>query len=102
MSFAYTLELTGDTCTLHLNGTLYFTDHADFKPILRLAQNKNLKTIRLNLQHLTSINGAGLGMLLLLLEEAQKSGISLILSQAHGQVAKIITITKFHEIFLIE
>jgi anti-anti-sigma factor len=87
--------------SIQLSGQLTFTDTQNFKPILELVANNEIKAVNLDFTNVTFIDSAGMGMLLLLRDECQKNKIALSIHSITGQVEKIFNISKFDQLFSI-
>lgn len=85
-----------------LSGQLTFADHQKFRRIIDEIKGNNLESLRLDFSKVDFIDSAGLGMLLLLRDECQNRHIALALNNAHGQVQKVFTISKFDQLFKLE
>lgn len=85
-----------------LNDKFTFADHENFRSIFDdIRENKAIKHISLDLSHVTFIDSAALGMLLLLKDEVEKAEKNLTLSSPQGQVKKLLEISRFYELFTI-
>jgi anti-anti-sigma factor len=85
-----------------ISGDFTFTDHAAFKAIAdRVFEGKDWPIV-MDLTKLEFIDSAGLGMLLIIRDEAKKAKRSLVLRGARGQVKRMFDVTKFDTLFTVE
>jgi anti-anti-sigma factor len=85
-----------------VSGELNFTDQGPFKEMItELFQTKGA-AITIDLSKLDLIDSAGLGMLLLARDEANKIDRQLILAHPTGQVKRMFGVTKFDKLFTVE
>ena len=66
------------------------------KPLLTA---ENISALVLDLGQVNFIDSSGLGLLLLLREQAMAVGKSIILSNCSPEVMKVLSITQFHRLF---
>lgn len=85
-----------------IEGELTFTDHSSFKQLVSTLFEGNVSPIVLDLSKLEFIDSAGLGMLLLVRDEVNKSAKKLILRGPRGQVKRMFAVTKFETLFAVE
>lgn len=97
----YTSSVSGNAVSLKLSGQFTFADTQKFKEILDIVTGKKAKSLSLDFLNVTFIDSSGMGMLLLLRDEAQNNSISLNLLSPQGQVEKLFNISKFYKIFSI-
>lgn len=86
---------------LAMSGRFTYTDNATFRQIIQDLRNGTYKHLQLDISRLEYIDSAALGMLLLLNDAATKTGISISLTGANGQIRKMLEISNFDEIFHI-
>lgn len=92
----------GNSVTVKLSGQFTFTDNQKFKHILELVDTPELRSLGLDFAGVTFIDSAGLGMLLLLRDRCQDKHISVSIHSPHGQVHKVLMISKFDQLFSIQ
>lgn len=97
----YKITNDTDTLTIHLKGTLTFSDYAAFNQILDLIKKNKGKKCIFDLQELENIDSAGLGMLILCKEQLADSANNISIKNAKGYVSKMLQLGKFNEIFEI-
>ena len=85
----------GDVTEIFLKGRFVFSDNESFRRIIKDMDNNSSKEWVLNLGELDFIDSAGLGMLLIAREAAEKNCIGLKLRSAQGQVREMLEISQF-------
>lgn len=96
------LELDNNAARASLSGDLTFADHGTFKQMMTTLLQSKMASVVVDLSRLDFIDSAGLGMLLLIRDEAAKASRQLILKGPHGQVKRMFDLTKFDSLFAIE
>ena len=93
---------SGIVATLNMNGRFDFSAHRAFKDAYEpLLQEKDHKTLDINLAEVTYMDSSALGMLLLLHERAQVDGKEIVLSRVNSTVLQILDIANFRKLFTI-
>ena len=96
---------TGDATEVRLAGRLEFTDHDKIPDIIEMldpmAQTGRRRLV-LDMSALEFIDSAGLGMLLILQEEAENHEIKLVVRGPAGDVRRSIELARLSEIITIE
>lgn len=95
-------DFIGNDTGVFLGGELTFTDHTVFLEVSNRLFQATEKSIVIDLSKLEFIDSAGLGMLLITREEAQKANRNLVLRAPRGQVKRMFAVTKFESLFNIE
>jgi HptB-dependent secretion and biofilm anti anti-sigma factor len=95
-------EFGNDDATVSLSGEFTFTDHVAFKAIASRLFERQGKPIVIDIAKLEFIDSAGLGMLLIVRDEAEKAHRSLVLRGPCGQVKRMFDVTKFDTLFTVE
>jgi anti-anti-sigma factor len=95
-------EFGNDDTTVSLSGEFTFTDHVAFKAIASRLFERQGKPIVIDIAKLEFIDSAGLGMLLIVRDEAEKAHRSLVLRGPCGQVKRMFDVTKFDTLFTVE
>jgi HptB-dependent secretion and biofilm anti anti-sigma factor len=95
-------EFDNDDASVSISGEFTFTDHIAFKAIASRLFERQGKPIVIDLAKLEFIDSAGLGMLLIVREEADKAHRSLVLRGPCGQVKRMFDVTKFDTLFTVE
>ena len=87
---------------IRLSGRMEFTDHDRLVEIVTQLQDLGGSRIVLDLSGLEFIDSAGLGMLLILQEEAESRNTKLIVRGAAGDVKRSIELARLSEIITFE
>ncbi len=95
-------EFDDDGSRVSMSGEFTFIDHAAFKAIATRLFEKQDTPVVIDLARLEFIDSAGLGMLLIVRDEAEKAGRSLVLRGPSGQVKRMFDVTKFNTLFTVE
>jgi HptB-dependent secretion and biofilm anti anti-sigma factor len=95
-------EFDNEDATVSISGEFTFTDHPAFKAIASRLLERQGKPIVIDLAKLEFIDSAGLGMLLIVRDEADKAGRRLVLRGPCGQVKRMFEVTKFDTLFTVE
>lgn len=95
----FTIVNHPDVVEIVISGQFTFNHNQKFKQLLPLLDTLQVRAITINLHGVEFIDSSGLGMLLLLRDECVKRDLGITLQQAQGQVEKILTISKFDQIF---
>jgi HptB-dependent secretion and biofilm anti anti-sigma factor len=91
-----------DALEVRLAGRLEFTDHDRLRDIIDALDGAKPRRFVLDLSTLEFIDSAGLGMLLILQEEAEQRNVKMIVSGPQGDVKRSIDLAKIGEIVTIE
>lgn len=91
-----------DAIEARLKGRLEFTDHDRLRDIVGLLDAPGIRRIVIDVSALEFIDSAGLGMLLILQEEAEQKNIKLIVRSPQNDVKRSIDLAKIGEIIAIE
>ena len=95
----YSIINQANAIEIVMAGQFTFNFNQKFKQILTALEREDINTVSVNLRDVEFIDSSGLGMLLLLRDECLKREINISLHNAQGQVQKILTISKFEQIF---
>ncbi len=91
-----------ETIEVLLSGRLEFTDHDSLPDIVELLDDPGLRRFILNMEGLDFIDSAGLGMLLILQEEAEQRNVKMIVRNARDDVRRSFDLARIGEIVTIE
>ena len=91
-----------DGSQVSLAGQLTFPDHPSFRALSRKLLEGKGSSVVIDLSKLDFIDSAGLGMLLIVRDDAKTGGRSLVLRAPHGQVKKMFDVSKFETLFNIQ
>ena len=92
----------GDAVEARLKGRLEFTDHDRLRDIVALLDSPGIRRFVIDVSALDFIDSAGLGMLLILQEEAEQKNIKLVVRGPKNDVKRSIDLAKIGEIIAIE
>lgn len=93
----------GAGLTVTLKGRMEFTDHEHLRTLVRLMDNlPSASVYAIDAGGLDFIDSAGLGMLLILEEEAEQRGLKLVIRGIHGGVRRSIELARIDDIITIE
>lgn len=87
--------------TISLSEKLTFEDHNNFRELLKLVTGSEHRSCTIDLKNLDTIDSAGLGMLMIAFETAEKAGMNFQLSKPQGQVEKLLEISEFDKVMNI-
>jgi len=93
---------TADTIEARLRGRLEFTDHDRLREIVALLDNVKVRRFVVDISGLEFIDSAGLGMILILQEEAEQKSIQMIVRGPRDSVRRSIDLAKIGEIVTVE
>lgn len=89
-----------DSLNAKLDGQFTFSDNSDFKEkIVNIVDNGSFNSVVLDLSKLEFLDSAALGMLLILKDSAEQKGATISLSNACGNVAKMLYTANFDKLF---
>lgn len=94
--------IAADGSSVTLRGQFVFADHPAFRELLEQVEGRSRLPIMLQLDGLDFIDSAGMGMLLILRDQAAKKNLRVTLKGAHGQVKKMFDISRFETHFSLE
>lgn len=99
----YSSEKTADALVIHLSGRMEFTDHDRLREIVDLIVDAApLPRVVLDVSALEFIDSAGLGMLLIMSEEAESRSMRLAVRGAHHDVKRSLDLSRINEIITVE
>jgi stage II sporulation protein AA (anti-sigma F factor antagonist) len=93
---------TGDATEVRLTGRLEFTDHDKLHELVDLLGQTSARRFVLDLSALEFVDSAGLGMLLILQDEAENHEIMVVVRGPAGDVRRSIELARLSEIITIE
>jgi stage II sporulation protein AA (anti-sigma F factor antagonist) len=97
----YSVTTNNNECVFGLKGDLRFSDSSVVRTMIGEIKNMSEQSVKLDLAELSSIDSAGLGMILLVNDAAGDEGKSFAVSGATGQVKKMLDISKFNDLMTI-
>jgi len=98
----FKVRTTADSVTAELTGRLEFTDHDRLHEVVALLDRPGLKRFAVDLEGLSFIDSAGLGILLILQEEADHKQIPMVVRRPRDDVKRSIELAKISEMITIE
>ncbi|GLQ06955.1 STAS domain-containing protein [Sneathiella chinensis] len=84
-----------------LSDRLTFEDHEAFRRLLTLIEQRSSLRCVIDLKNVTAIDSAGLGLLMIAFETAEKAGVEFCLKSPEGQVARLLEISEFDKVMTI-
>jgi stage II sporulation protein AA (anti-sigma F factor antagonist) len=93
---------TADAIEARLRGRLEFTDHDRLRDIVALLDGAKTRRFVVDVSGLEFIDSAGLGMILILQEEAEQKNIQMVVRGPRDSVRRSIDLAKIGEIVTIE
>lgn len=97
----YSKQQEGTNCTVTMRGRFTFSDRNMFDQIIQILAS-GIKQLTLDFSEVEFIDSAGLGMLLLAQDEAEKANATIIMTGAKGHVEKMFKVSRFDDIFVIQ
>ena len=97
----YTKEIHDQVCTVTLHGKFTFSDHQTFKQFIGMLPEGSFRQFALSMENLVFVDSAALGILLLLRDECERAGVTLVLKNPVGQVKKMFEISRFYDLFTV-
>lgn len=85
-----------------LGGELVFGNHAEFREMVRRLVASDAQRLVVDFTDLEFIDSAGLGMLLLLRQEANLANRRVVLRNAQSQVKRMFEVSRFETLFTLE
>ena len=98
----FQVRRSSETIEVLLNGRLEFTDHDSLPDIVAVLDDAGPRRFILDMEKLDFIDSAGIGMLLILQDEAEQRNAKLILRKLHGDVRRSIDLARIGELITIE
>lgn len=93
----------GSSATIHLSGQFDFNAHAGFKETYtKLMQDRQVKTIDVDLAGVEYMDSSALGMLLMLRHRAVETDKTVSLCRPNKTVSQILDVAKFGKMFTIK
>ena len=85
-----------------LSDRLTFEDHEDFREVISGIKKCDQPSCAIDLCNLKAIDSAGLGMLMIAFETAEKAKKKFKLKRPNGQVKRLLEISEFDKVMTIE
>ena len=96
------IHLSKDKFEAELRERLTSSDLGEFRELLAQIRQSGRQSVVLDLSDLQWIDSAGLGMLILAKETADKAELELVLRSPKGHVRSLLELGRFDKIFTIE
>ena len=94
-------EKNGNQFTAYLSGQLKYQDNGTFRELINQINAANVNQCVFDLSHLTSIDSAGLGMLVIASDNSESNGWKIEVRGVKGQVRKILDLSRFDKIMTV-
>ncbi len=102
MPMQITINEVGQTATLKLEGRFDFNASREFRDSYeRILSKREMDSIDVDLSAVNYLDSSALGMLLLLREKAEPTGVKLALVNSRGAVRQILEVANFHKLFVL-
>lgn len=98
----YSSNTNGTTLSVTFRGEFTFSDNESIRLLIGEITDTECSHTSIDLSDLSSIDSAGLGMLLLINDAVQNKNNTMDLCGATGQVQKMLEISKFSEIIPVK
>lgn len=86
---------------LAVSGQITYNDQVSIRKLFNVIRKSPLNRVIIDLSSLTFIDSAGIGMILILVDELSFNGKVLEFENLQGQVARVFTITKVMDLLLM-
>lgn len=96
-AMAFELLKRDETLEVRLKGSITFAQHRHFRALIDNLARDNTPNVVLNLSRVDHVDAAGLGLLLVAKRAMGTKPVSL--NGADGQVARMLNITRFNDLF---
>jgi len=94
-------DLGAGNFEVRIDGRFTFADNPEFKRILGIISDNSTNKLTLNLNGLTFIDSAALGMFLIARESAEENNTEIVIKDINNEVEKMFSISKFYDLFTI-
>lgn len=98
----YRLDTQPDQTRIQLSGTLSFQDHLDFRRMVDEVMATKPRKVTVDLDELSTIDSAGLGLLVILNGKMKETGGSVTLSRPNEAISRLLTVVQFEKLCTIE
>ena len=98
----YNMSTHGDEVVVRLSEALIFEDHERFREVLGELSKTKCKRCVLDLSSVTSVDSAGLGMLMIAYQDSRQRRYDLVLQGPTGQVKRLLQITDLGKVVRIQ
>lgn len=94
-----TQTINGSVMEVTLRNKFTFADSQSFRKVIDSMSKAGVNMVVIDMKETEFVDSAALGMFLLAKDAAAKANIKVSIRGAHGQPGKMLTISKFNEIF---
>ncbi|MFD1697272.1 STAS domain-containing protein [Roseibium aestuarii] len=94
-------EQSGDQFTAWLSGQLKYQDNGAFRQLIEQINAAQVRNCVFDLSELSSIDSAGLGMLVIASDNSENHGWKIEVRNVRGQVRKILDLSRFDKIMTV-
>ncbi len=102
MPMQIAINEAGQNATLRLEGRFDFNASREFRDSYeRILSRREIESIDVDLSAVNYLDSSALGMLLLLREKAEPTGVKLALVNSRGAVRQILEVANFHKLFVL-
>jgi len=98
----YSISNESGECLVSMTGVFSFDDNPDIRKMIGEVESGSAVSCVIDMSGLSSIDSAGLGMILLINDAVKSSKKTMSIRGAQGQVQKMLDISKFSDIVSIE
>jgi anti-anti-sigma factor len=98
----YAIDSTSEKIYIKILGRLTYSDYNTFNSITNAIEENADRQCVIDLEEVDFIDSAGLGMLLLARDKVANNKGNITIKGPQGQVKKMLELSKFDTIFLIE
>jgi anti-anti-sigma factor len=94
----YTMKNAGNAFEVAMRGSFTFSDNESFRDLVLQVGKGEMKSCLLDIAGVDFIDSAGLGLLVLIKEAADRARVDIRMRGAQGQVRKMLDISQFAEV----
>ena len=98
----YTINQSGNACTVVVNGDLKASEQGAFKALMEEIETANAGSFRIDLSQVSHIDSTGLGLLLMFNDMAKKKSASVSLVNPTVSARHAFELAHFGELFTLE
>lgn len=98
----YTIQPEDNNLTVYLSGRLTFSESQNFKALMEKVKTFKGQKCIFNLSDLEFIDSAGLGMFMMLKGISDSCPFNVTMTEANGQVKRLLEISKFSDLIPTE
>jgi anti-anti-sigma factor len=98
----YRIDQDDAEARVHITGRLTFNDHGKVRTMIQEMVQSKSKRQALMIGGLEFVDSSGLGMILVAREEVARTGKTLVLRGAQGQVKRVLSVAQLNKVVDIE